>query len=538
MTARRPSRISSSAPTQVGLRDGDELQRVLNDLNDGEAAAVLQDLNNRVLPSGVVGADETATPAIHPALTDFGPKSAAKYFRQARTNAHPAIGRPTLSLRAGLRPRNPKSSRCKTAQPSNDLLLPGWQNPGPSINGDLDLYSSENQALPATSSASSDTGKSYRHTDEKLLARERIRWLPRRKNPKRVRRAGAREQTVAETNRPQPRNTFYGRFLQGDMYQGRTAQHARHEHADDISAVWEAQDARQGTPDFEIRGSNGYDMPAYAAQSNDSGQWPLLEPSEDIDPEDDDGLTSGIGPRRTMDSQAVSADGSWRPSQVPGAQRSQTFVGSRPSRLFASSHAMSHFRLPLSEDDVFDMSPEPTKRLSEGSEVTSNSHREDSVTNDELLDMKQMMLQPVASNFDREPPCDEDEGVMLPFLESASKPKTFMEQEGSSWPPSRTTLVSAASSSFEQSSSHHGATPPSTELEDSSNGRLAAQRNLAQRPEAAGVGTVARSLLMETLSLITLSRRGTHQLRGTVKFLQCRVSLAQRRRVILIKLCY
>jgi hypothetical protein len=111
MTARRPAQ-TLDCPSFVGRRDAEHLNQLLaafnNQRGDVEIPWNLRDAVNTLLIRLLSDLpDEGTTRPIHPALTDYGPESAARFFSQAH-----AI-RPPIAARSAARPLNPQPCRVR-----------------------------------------------------------------------------------------------------------------------------------------------------------------------------------------------------------------------------------------------------------------------------------------------------------------------------------------------------------------------------------------------------------------------------------------
>jgi hypothetical protein len=500
MTARRPSRISGGVPVD-GPRDEEQYRRLLHALNeDGgehEATGNLQEaVNANALQFARDLTSHTASVAIHPALTDYGPASAATFFRQAHAIHHqPTLQRPPAPLRPGLRPRSARLSRTQSKQLCNDSTPSGWpvavlgEEPAP-----IKSPTAENQHPSDTPFVGTDERAfGSRPSDDTSWGDEN--QLPSRKNaPKRARRTSNREGNDNDENPPQAHSVPHGATLLRGMRLRRAAQRE----CEDFNSHQPMIPVDQDT--LEVRAgsrANGHDRPISANAAEGSMQDEIRVVGGGVQTGDDDDLSSIIDSSLAdVDAEALPVPDQWRSIRVRRNRSRRTSLGNRRSTLSPPTRS-SQARRSLFRDSVVRALPETQDHELEGSDDDSVSSQDASVLNAGLADADPNTLRRAAQNLHQNGGGNDSQDVAIPFLDYLMAPVLSTEQQETPSQPSASTPSIVDLSTYQRSFRYEQIAPVSTLDDHHRKGRTAScQPPAAPKPgeeKAARVSTPSYS---------------------------------------------
>ena len=447
MTARRLSKISSDILNPPSRHE--RFRRRLNAINEDrwdedEAGGTLQEaLNSELLRFTREVPDETAAPpVVHPALTDYGPDSAANFLRLAPANQQRALQGPTATLRARRRPRNRRVSQMKAGNVSSSLLFPFWKSTGLREGSDL-LGSSdaEDKLLSYTPGASMDARKSFQRASEQLPGKDESTVALQRTGSKRARRASTRKGKTHEENTPQSYDIPHGAALLRRIRLRRIEPHNQGDLNEGSSNVWNAQDIREPTTSIGACSRvNRYGRPAYAEPAERPMQAMLQGTGEQGELLWEDDLIGDTCPQTCMEDDVLSDDDQWSPFRAPQAQPSMNSVRRRRSRPSSPLDTSQASRKQVLHDSNFGAFLEPKEHEYEGSDGDSASSGEGIALNHSLSDLHPNLLRSTRLDLRSRTERHNNEESISPFLGYLTVPTSFAEQQQSSLQPSASTL--------------------------------------------------------------------------------------------------
>ncbi len=461
MTARRLSRILGDVPVN-GPRDEEHFRRLLHtsneDIGEHEPAEQLQlqeAVNAHLHQFAREDPDETPSVAVHPALTDYGPDSAAIFFRQTRADHCLMLSNPPASLRAGLRPRSGKGSGSQSKQLTNDSLSIHSPITGPRKARDH----SESPYVPKQRSSESSTAcmeveRSLSRAGEDLLRGDGNQLLSPRQGPKRARRTSHREQNDNEENPRQVSSGPHGAALLRDM---RLRRAVRRERADlschNLMALVD-QDTQEPIAEYRpvsFTITTDDISPTNACEGSAQCEFQMTSRSNQTG--DNENGASFIDPSSAaLDAPDLPIPDRWRPAEAHRAHSRRTVLGHRHSTL-SPPPQNTQARRQFSRDSVFRALLETPDHDIEASDAESVSSQDALVSNARLADANSNIPRRLARNLPRSLEDDNGEDVVTSFVQhptapvrSTEQPETLLQSSASTLP--RADLPPASSRSF------------------------------------------------------------------------------------------
>jgi hypothetical protein len=349
MTARRPCRILGDLPLHQP-RDEDQLRRLLHAIHDerleAEAAGILHDdVDSQAFRYARDAPDDIPVLIVHPALTDYGPEAAEKFFRQAHTNYQPPSQQLPSPIRAGRRPRNQTTLRLR----ADDLLSdfpsslqqydtaaehPGFTNPA----------GTESKPLPKAPNTSSGARKLCHPTLGTQLANNENQVPLRRKGTKRARRASTRNQTSGEENPPQQHNISQNSALLRNMRLRRAGLVNQDDYGEDSNSDWDDKGTQETAANLEasswldeadrLASVDRGDRRESAKQDRLQATKKEIQIGWDDDWDGDlDGINHHLQPSTEADMLSTETEEQWSPHEMPSAARRRTAADRRRSQL-------------------------------------------------------------------------------------------------------------------------------------------------------------------------------------------------------------
>jgi hypothetical protein len=474
MTARRPSKISGAIPIH-GPREEEHFRRLLHAFNEDRLEVDADENLREAVDSQTLRVarnlpGEIEIQPLHPALTNYGPVSAANFFRQARANQQPAARRPPAPLRAGLWPRSQKASRSYNGYLSNSCSASAWQHTR--LADSPDLLQSFN-AEPQNPVALMEVGKSCRHTKEDLIGNGENQLPSRRKGPKRVRRTGARERRDDEENLPQqPQHILHGAVLLRNMRLSRAERRNRGDSSEESLTAREARDRREPAPKLETRsGVFQSTRPLSSDPAHCLMQDWLRETRGDASPRNDGDGPSFVQLRRSTDEEVHSAIDPLRCSPVPQAQRTRTSVGPRHSQPSSPPSDTKARNERIWQDSVGHALLDPGDHEFDTSDDDSTSSRGDSALDHALMDLDPNIPQVSARSHSSSIGDDRTKDTKLAFLEYLKVPTLSPKQEEQAhFLPSKLIMEGDELSAIHQNGFKHEQIAPMNAVEDNLGG--------------------------------------------------------------------
>jgi hypothetical protein len=385
MTARRPSRITGQLSTS-GSQDEEhyrELLQAVSDVRwDVEPGDDLRDsLNAQIRRFARDMPDDPAVRPVHPALTDYGPESASRYFQQARANQEANIQQQSVPIpRASLGSRSQKTSPIKAHGRVGETETAARQTR--SRNDADPARTSYNEREPISNRLGSPTGarKLWRQASEESSNRDEDPSFSSRKATKRVRRGRDGEQPESPKNIPRPHTSPTGVTTLRNMRSRRAAMlnqdpDAQHEvrsvddqvrnQSDTTIATW----ISEPTPAASIFGPQDQHMQEYVSAAR--RQWQATEIN--LQPNSTDWQ-----PLNSLSAEVVPED-TWRmlsdtPSLPPGRRATSNALFKRNS--FSQR---SHVRRRWTRQDIASPASDRADHGSDDSDDASVSSQDPSI---------------------------------------------------------------------------------------------------------------------------------------------------------------
>lgn len=513
MTARRPSRILGDLPNHPP-RDEEHFRRLLHAINEDtwEDEAV----DSQVLRFARDVPDETTVPVVHPALTDYGPESAADFFRQARANQQPATQGPPSPLRAGRRPRNLKVSRSGADNLLTDFPSSLRQCGASTDRPDL-LKPSEAESKLLSESPNTSIGerKPWRRTTEEQLGNNENKVPLRRKGTKRARRTSSRNETNSEENPPQPHEIPRGPAPLRNMRLQRAVPVNQDDQGEESHSDRDAQGTREPAASLEASARlNIFDRPAPADLGESSMQGRLQATRGESELRCDDDLVGVNYLLPSTEDDVPSADDQSSPHQMPRTSRSRTAVGCRRSRLSSPPHTSqasgrqslrdSAFRAVLGQDD----------HEFEGSDGNFASSGEELTRNHALTGLPPNTSRLAQRSLDRNAERRNNGDIMSPFLGYPAAPTWIAEQQQPFPQPPASTTPHGDPFARRQTVFRYEQVSPGSPPQDSVQRRqiVSTQRALAQELDGSEAPLVSTSSFWETHFVLNDRCRPTRHL--------------------------
>ena len=386
MTARRPSRISGDIPNPPP-RDEEHFQRLLamgDDRWEDAAAAAAGNHHDPMDSQAIRFArdlpDETDIPVVHPALTNYGPDSAADFFRQARANQQPPTQGPPSSHLAKRRSRGHKSWLPGRGRLSEEALSTTGQYD--TSTEDLDLPNpsqAENKLLSDSFGMLRSTRKLWHRPREELAGNNENSVPSRRKGPKRARRTSIHNERYSE-DKPQPHNSPHSAAVLRSMRFRQAGALHQEDYDEERPSDWDALDIWGATTNVEAysRG-NAFDRLGSADLTKRSVHS-LFRGTREEDVRENKDLTGVPSLPPNNGDETSSPDHQWSLYQTPRAQRARTGVVNRRSRLPSPPHMSQAYRRQSLRDRAIRTTLEPTDQEYGESDANVNSNEDDLVS--------------------------------------------------------------------------------------------------------------------------------------------------------------
>lgn len=506
MTARRQSRTSAGVAGQVTQYE-DQFRRLLDALNrdwtERQVGGNLQEtVGARIRRLARDISNETVSQPLHPALTDYGPDSAATFFRQTRANKPPTRQRSPASPGGRIRPRNDHSFRARSGSLSNS------PTPSDRHTGDprehLELLKSpvaerrhRSQTLAGCTDAEKIWGRTFENSqwdDENLLPSQR-------KGPKRARRKSNREQAADVENPPQTHNPPHGAALLRGMRLGSVTQRNQDDLIELNQTNLPSQDGRapaENSPAVSpvVPRADSHNRPVSAEAWDDSMQDGFQATGRHIQAEDDDDAINQIVTSvACLDSERETPlvrDQS-RTFQISRSHHRRTSLFSRRSALTSPARSARAHRDILGSRIARAFLQ---RNYEQDFDADSTSSQDGSTLDAANASLRQIIARHLSGSSDG----DESEDVMTPFLEHLMVLMSSTEHKGLSLLPSALTATIAERATPHHTSYRYDQIIPSKTLGGSHWGEAVASshRISAQRPdgsEPVSVSTPAASVV-------------------------------------------
>ena len=353
MTARRPCRILGDLPVQQP-QDENQLRRLLHATHharfEAESAGVHHDdVDSQAFRYARDVPDDMSVLIVHPALTDYGPESAAHFFRQADANQQPVSQEPPSPPpppRAERRPKNKKASRPGADNMPSDFLSPLRQYDTATEHPEFaNSAGAKSKPLPEIWNTLGGAWKPSRPTQRGQLANNENQVPLRRKGTKRARRTSSWNETHDEDNPPQPHNIPQNSALLRNMRLRRAGLVNQDDDGGESQSDWDDKDTETASNLEAYTRLNVSDMLASADRGDSRGsakQGSLggtkIEIELGSDDDDSDGVEHDL--HTSMEADVLSMDNDqWRQHQTPSTVRSRAAVDRRRSQFSSSQQA-------------------------------------------------------------------------------------------------------------------------------------------------------------------------------------------------------
>ena len=450
MTARRPSRISAAGVSADVPRYDEQFRRLLDAFNEDRAEhetpeSLQETVDARILRFARDLSSETVPQAVHPALTDYGPESAATFFRQARANHPPTRQRSPAPFGARNRPSNKSLSRAQSKTVSKNPILSDRHLVAPSEHPELlKLPDAEHQRSSETPVVRTDAGKAWRCTSENPLWVDENQSPSRRKGPKRARRTSNREETDGAENPPQIQNIPHGADLLRDMRLRRVTQRNQGDLSEHDQTSLMDQDTREPAENSRaVSRDNSHNRPVSADAGDGSMQDEFQATGRGVQAEDGDDVVNAINRSvANLDPETLPVRDQSRPFQMRRAHYRRTSLCNRRS-IFSSPSRSTHARRQLLRDRVARALLQPRDHEREGSDNDSISSQDGSILDMGLTVRNPSLRRLIARHLSGSLDGDESEDIIIPFLEYVTAPVSSTEQEEPSSLPSASTATIA-----------------------------------------------------------------------------------------------
>lgn len=453
MTARRPSRISGGVPVS-GPRDEEQFRRLLHtfneDLAEHEPAEQLQlqeAVNAHLLQFAREDPDKTDAVAVHPALTDYGPVSAATFFRQARADHRPTLPTPPASLRTGLRPRSGKGSGRQFKQlsdepvPAHSLITAVREH-----RDYLEPPCVENQRSSEIPPACQDIGSPWSRTSQNLLGGDENQLPSRRQGPKRPRRTSNRQQSDRDHESWQIASRSYGAALLRDMRLRRAARREREgSSCHDLTSLMNhnTQEPTRESRSNLLTSTNNSMVSTNTRESSVRDKFQATSgSSQPGDDDHDDRANLTDSSFATLDAGVLPVPDQRRPAEGCRAHCRINSLGNRRSTL-STPPRNTQARRQFLRDSVFRALLEDPEQDREASDGGSASSQDALVPNTHLADANANMLQKVTRDLRGRLEDDDSEDMVTPSSQYLTAPVPSIEQQKILSKPSASTLPRA-----------------------------------------------------------------------------------------------
>jgi hypothetical protein len=429
MTARRPCRILGDLPVQQP-QDENQVRRLLHATHharsEAESAGVHHDdVDSQAFRYARDVPDDMSVLIVHPALTDYGPESAARFFRLADANHQPMSQEPPPPTRSERRPRNQKASR-----PGADSMLSDFSSPFQQYDTATEHPEFANPArakskpLPEVSNTLSGTRKLSRPTQREQLANDENQVPLRRKGTKRARRTSGWNRTHGEDNPPQAHNIPQNSALLRNMRLRRAGLVNEGNDCDDSQSDWDDKDTETASNLEAYPRLNVCDSLASADRGDrsESAKQGSLEAKkielevESVD-DDTDGVSHDLRTNVKADVMSMDDDQS-RQHRTPAAARSRAAVDRRRSQLSSSRHASRRPGRQGLRDNASALSLEQNNDENEGLDGGIASSDDDLTRNRVLNELHSN----TSRRFNRNTESQNLEVVMSPLLKDQAAP--------------------------------------------------------------------------------------------------------------------
>lgn len=428
MTARRPSRISGDIPKHPP-RDEEPLQRLFAMGNDRWEDAVTgnhhNSMDSQTLRSARDPPDETDIPVVHPALTNYGPDSAADFFRQARANQQPPTqGAPSSHL-AKRRSRGHKSRLPGPGRLSEAALSTTGQYDTSTENPDLPLsFQAENKFLSDSFGTPSSTRKLWSRSREELAGNNENTVPSRRRGPKRARRTSIHNQRYSD-DKPQPHDSPHSAAVLRSVRFGQAGVLNQEDYDEERPGDWDALDIWGATTNLEAYSRSN------ALGSADLTRSPVhnlfrVTREEDVGENEDLPGVPHLPPSNGDDT--PSADHQWSLRQTSRAQRAKNGVVSRRSRLPSPPPMSQPYRRQSLRDRAIRPTLEPTDQEYRESADNGNSNEDDFVDGQSFAELSSNVPRSAQRNLEESTSSHDDADRMPPSLPHSLSPNSFAER--------------------------------------------------------------------------------------------------------------
>ncbi|KAF7506923.1 hypothetical protein GJ744_011164 [Endocarpon pusillum] len=417
MTARRPSRISGDIPNHPP-RDEEPPQRLFAMGDDRWEDAVPGNHHDSMHSQTIRFArdlpDETDIPVVHPALTNYGPDSAADFFRQARAYQQPPTQGPASSHLAKRRSRGHKSW----------LPGPGRLSQYDTSTEDADLPNpsqAENKFLSDSFGTPWSTRQLWHRAREELAGNNENSVPSRRRGPKRARRTSIHNERYSE-DKPQPHDSSHSvavlrsmRFRQAEVLNQEAYDEERPSDGDALD-IWGATT----NPEAHSR-SNALGSAALTKSSVHN----LFRVTREEDVRENDNLPGVPHLPPNSGDDAPSADHQWSLHQTSRAQRARTGVVSRRSRLPSPPHMSQAYHRQSLRDRAIRPTHEPIHQEYRESDGNGNSNGDDFVDGQSFAELN--LPRSAQGYLGESTSSHDDEDCMPPPLPHLMSPNSFPE---------------------------------------------------------------------------------------------------------------
>jgi hypothetical protein len=348
MTARRPCRVLGDLPVHQP-QDENQLRRLLHATHharfEAESAGVHHDdVDSQAFRYARDISDDMSVLIVHPALTDYGPESAANFFRQADANHQPVLQEPPSPPRAERRLKNKKALRPGADDMLSDFSSPLRQYDTATEHPDFaNPAGAKSKPLLEVSSTLSGARKLSRPTQRAQLANNENQVPLRRKGTKRARRTSSWNETHGEENLPQTHNIPQSSALLRNLRLRRAGLVNQDDHGEDSQSDWDDKDTDTAS-NLEAYPRLSVSHTLASADRGDRRESAKHGSLEETKTEiglgsdyDSEGVKHDL--QTSMEGDVLSMDDQWSQHQTPSAARSRAAVDRRRSQMSSSQRA-------------------------------------------------------------------------------------------------------------------------------------------------------------------------------------------------------